>query len=206
MSENVAVATLCRVVEVSRSGYYHWKMSRTNERRDCEKQLAQRVRKLTEDKRYKCYGSRRLKQLLGDLGVMISRKCLRRIMKQYALKAYRKQTYRPKTTDSALTRPVAANLLERNFTADKPNQKWAGDITYLRCGSRFCLPGRYNGSVLTQDYWMVAQLKSLDTMLVVDALHMALYMRGKPKGVLFTPIVAVSMPVLRTLSCCVSTI
>jgi len=76
------------------------------------------------------YGSPRIYQKLLREGYHLSKKRVERVRKEAGIHAVAKKKYRA-TTDSKYTLPVAANSLNRNFVADKPNQSWVADITYL---------------------------------------------------------------------------
>lgn len=80
----------------------------------------------------KTYGRRRIHIRLQRDGVPCSRNRVARLMRQEGISGRRKRSYRS-TTDSKHSRPVAPNLLERDFTVTAPNQVWVSDITYLRC-------------------------------------------------------------------------
>lgn len=171
-------------MEVTRSRFYSWRASQDHSTGDPDDEILQILLKLRENRRYLCYGSRRLKGLLEALGVTVSRKRVRRIMKKYGVKVRQKRSYRPKTTHSRHHLPVAANLLKRDFSACQVNQKWAGDITYLRCGSGFVylavVMDLYSRKIIG---WSVST--RMPAKLVVDALNMALGMRGKSTGIIF---------------------
>jgi putative transposase len=126
---NHAISTMCRVLEVSRSGYYAW----------VERPAAARVRanaKLTREisevhrRSRSTYGSPRVQRELASRGWAVSRKRVERLMRLAGLEARRKRRFRT-TTDSTHGRPVAPNLLERDFTAEAPNRVWVTDITYI---------------------------------------------------------------------------
>lgn len=171
-------------MQVTRSSFYNWRKSQSNTDHDPDNELLDLIRDLRKNKRYLCYGSRRLKRFLQDLGVIVSRKKLRRLMKHHNIKVRQKRSYRPRTTDSRHNLPVAANRLGRDFASNAADRKWAGDITYLRCGSGFAylavVMDLYSRKIIG---WSVST--SLHTKLVIDALNMALIMRGKPNGVIF---------------------
>ena len=125
-----AVATLCRVLEVSSSGYYAWRKRRTGGKRErSDRLLLQAVGQAYQAGRGR-YGSRRIRAELQAQGQVCSRKRVARLMQQNGLEARRRRRYRI-TTQSRHRRPVAPNILERDFTATAPNRKWVADITYI---------------------------------------------------------------------------
>jgi putative transposase len=73
----------------------------------------------------------RIADALREQGVKASRNCIARLMRKTGIRSIIYKKYRVQTTDSNHNYPVAKNLLNREFTADKPGQKWASDITYI---------------------------------------------------------------------------
>jgi len=129
----VPVATLCRTLKISRSGYCAW-------RTRPESAHAQRDRKLRVhvDASFKAskkrYGSPRVWEDLVEEGINTSKKRIARLMREDGQKARVRKRYRPSVL-SDHDQPVAANLLNREFTADAPNQRCVGDTTEFRVGS-----------------------------------------------------------------------
>lgn len=128
------ITVLCRVLEVSRAGFYA-AVGRPPSRHAVEDQkLAVLVREAHERSR-KTYGSPRVRAELAEThGVHVSRKRVIRLMQREGLKARVRKRFKC-TTMSDHDQPVAANLLDRNFEADRPNQKWVGDTTELLTGN-----------------------------------------------------------------------
>jgi len=172
-------------MEVTRSRFYCWQKSRNNtDRSSRDGEIVGLIRDLRSNKRFRSFGTRRLKPILEDLGEIVSRKRLRRLMSENNIKAITKRAYRPRTTDSRHDLPVAPNRLDRDFTAPEANRVWCGDITYLRCGSGFVylavVMDLYSRKIIG---WSVR--RRMHTKLVSDALNMALTMRGRPTGMIF---------------------
>lgn len=185
MSEQYPIRSLCNVMEVTRSRYYSWRKARRNtDRTDRDSEIVALIQDLRRNKRMRSFGTRRLKRLLMDLAVVVSRKRLRRLMKQRGIKALHKRAYRPKTTDSNHHLAIAPNRLARDFSPAAANRVWAGDITYLRRGGGFVylavVMDLYSRKIIG---WSVS--RRMQTSLVSDALKMALAMRGCPIGVIF---------------------
>jgi putative transposase len=128
------ITVLCRMLEVSRAGFYA-SIGRPPPPRAAEdERLAVLVREAHEKSR-NTYGSPRVHAELADVhGVFVSRKRIIRLMQLQGLKARVRKRFKC-TTNSDHDQPVAANLLDRNFEADRPNQKWVGDTTELVTGS-----------------------------------------------------------------------
>lgn len=121
------VRAMAHVLGVSSSGYYAW--LKANERPSRNTGLDVSVTAIFHACR-KRYGYRRLHKALNQKGHVASRNTVQRSMRRQELRARPVRRF-VRTTDSRHTFPVCRNLLERDFTATGPNQKWAGDITYL---------------------------------------------------------------------------
>lgn len=124
------IKVLCRVLEVSRGGYYDFVGRPPSPHALEDEKVAVLVREAHEKSR-RTYGSPRIQAELAEAhGVYVSRKRVIRHMQQQGLKARVRKRFKC-TTMSDHDQPVAANLLDRNFEADRPNQKWVGDTTEL---------------------------------------------------------------------------
>ncbi|KQL44610.1 transposase [Brevibacillus choshinensis] len=122
---------MCSVFEVSRSGYYAWREHRGKQtkRSKNRKKLEQRIRRIFLDSR-RLYGSRKIKEILGQQGFHVSGKTVARMMKELGLRSRTVKKYKA-TTNSKHNFPVYDNVLDRGFTAEAPNRKWVADITYV---------------------------------------------------------------------------
>jgi len=119
---------MCRVLEVSKSGYYEW-VKRESAAPSVD--LAEAMVALHKECRGR-YGSRRMRmELRKRHGIRISRKTVIKHMKSRGLVAFRRKSFK-KTTDSNHSLGASPNLLQRNFKADAANQCWVSDITYVR--------------------------------------------------------------------------
>lgn len=127
------VATLCHILKVSRSGYYAWRERPESAHAVRDRQLGVRVRASFEGSR-KRYGSPRVWEDLVEDGIRVSRKRVVRLMQEQGLRARARKRFKV-TTMSDHDQPVAANLLNREFTAVAPNQRWVGDTTEFVIGS-----------------------------------------------------------------------
>lgn len=121
------VERMCQALGVSVSGYYAWRQRRPSARQQRDEHLLVEVRAAHAASRG-VYGSPRVHAALRQRGLRCSRKRVARLMRQAGLRSCRRPRRRVCTTDSAHTRPVAPNLLQRDFSASAPNQKWVGDI------------------------------------------------------------------------------
>lgn len=123
------VVVMCRVLEVSESGFYAWRKRPICQRSREDAQLTQEIHQVFDQHQGR-YGSPRVYRELKDRGRKISRKRVARLMCEAELSARRKRR-RVLTTTCDATHPVAPNLLNREFTATAPNTKWVTDITYI---------------------------------------------------------------------------
>ena len=126
------VLVLCRVLEVSRSGFYGWMRSegRRSTRDESDAALTTKIAEAHTRSRG-TYGSPRIHEELQAGGMHVGRNRVARLMKEQGLHGCRPRPFRT-TTDSRHGEPIAPNLLERNFAPAGPDQVWASDITYIR--------------------------------------------------------------------------
>jgi transposase InsO family protein len=127
-----SIARLCALLDVSRGGYYAWRERPESKSAREERRLAVLVRE-SHERSKKRYGSPRVHRELLQNGVRISRKRVVRLMQQQQLVARKRRRYKC-TTMSNHGQPVAPNLLNRDFVAEAPNQRWVGDTTELYIG------------------------------------------------------------------------
>jgi putative transposase len=123
------VTVICRVLDVSTSGYYAWSERGASRRSRRDLDLGAKVRAAHGASKGR-YGSPRVHAELRAAGEKVGRKRVARLMKQAHLEGRKRRRFR-KTTDSNHRLPIAPNLLERDFTATAPNQTWVTDITFL---------------------------------------------------------------------------
>ena len=121
---------MCKVLKVSSSGYYYWRKHPVGARQLEQTQLLDDIRRVHTQSQYR-YGSPRIADELRERGVKASRNRVARLMHKAAIRSIMYKKYRVQTTDSSHDYPVAKNLLNREFRADKPGQKWVSDITYI---------------------------------------------------------------------------
>jgi putative transposase len=126
------------------------------------------------------YGRPRMTEELQELGVNVGHRRVGRLMRQNGIKIIRTQKYKVKT-DSNHAFGIAPNLLDRDFSADGPNQKWAGDISYILTSEGWLylavILDLYSRRVIG---WAVSNRMKRD--LAIRALEMAMALRQPPKG------------------------
>jgi transposase InsO family protein len=124
------VRAQCRVLGVSASGFYAWLNRRPSQRAVANQNLLQDIRRIHWDS-HKRYGSPRVCAALRAEGQRVSRRRVAKLMRNNDLCAITKRRVRVTTTDSRHNLPVAANVIDRNFGALAPNEKWLAHITYI---------------------------------------------------------------------------
>lgn len=143
------IRTMCRVLQVSHSGFYDW-VDRRPSRRD-----------------------------LQEWGYACSVNRVARLMRQIGLKARTKRRYHPNDGGVRPEHRVAPNLLDRQFVASAPNQRWVSDFTYIWTGEGWLYVAvvldLYSRRVVG---WSMSA--NMTAQLVMDALMMAIWRRGKP--------------------------
>ncbi|WP_088697885.1 IS3 family transposase [Zobellia sp. OII3] len=124
------VGRMCKMFNVSKSGYYNW-LVRGPSKRWCENEaISLAIRDIVKDS-FESYGAPRIKVELLKKGHRVSRPRVARIMRANNLFARRKRKFRF-TTDSAHDYPIAPNILNQDFTVSRENQVWVSDMTYIR--------------------------------------------------------------------------
>ena len=182
--QKISVTRLAEVLKVSRSGFYTWLKTRhqLTSRDKAREARDVRVKEAFQRSRSRS-GARRIRVELHETGYSHDIKTISKSMRRQNLvpKAARKFKI---TTDSQHKLPGAPNLLGQNFEASAPNQKWAGDITYLMTSEGWLylavVIDLYSRSVIG---WSMSN--RMTAKLTCDALKMALLKRGSPKGVIF---------------------
>lgn len=117
---------------VSRSGFYKWSKDREGIRGRRHTELLASIEAVFHRSR-RSYGVRRVHAELKRSGVSVNKKVVEKIMRKHCLKPYRRRKYRS-TTDSKHSLPISPNELKRQFQANKANDVWVGDITYIETG------------------------------------------------------------------------
>jgi putative transposase len=127
------VRIMCDALSVSASGYYAWRSRPESARKIANRGLLDDIQRVHAHHRER-YGAPRIHAELRAEGQIISRKRIERVMRRHGIRARAPRRYRVCTTDSKHSLPVAANLLDQNFVAERPNQVWLADITYIPTG------------------------------------------------------------------------
>ena len=174
-----SVKRMCRLLKVSRSGYYAWKQRPISQREQINQALLERIRKVYKMSD-KSYGSPRIYKHLRQEGVQCSRNRVARLMRMHQIVARKAPRWHPVTTKQNPGARTAPNLLNQDFSAQGPNQKWVTDITYIDTAKGWL----YLATVLDLYSRRVvgwAMGNQMDTHLVEQALKMA-WLNRKPEG------------------------
>ncbi len=175
------VVTLCRVLLVSTSGFYAWQHRKPSARQLRKEALTAQV-KATHEASRKTYGSPRVTRKLRKAGEQVTVKTVAKIMHENDIAARKKRRFKA-TTDSKHTKRIADNLLQRDFTAEAPNQVWVTDVTAV-----WTLVGWvYLAAIIDLFSRRVvgwAMSESNDTALALSALDRALALRKPPAGLI----------------------
>ena len=175
------VSRMCRVFEVSRSGFYEWLSRPESARKQADRQLTEDLKQIFEDSR-QTYGTRRIQDDLDQQGQRVSRARIGRLMRQAGLRGKTRRRFRA-TTNSNHTLPVAPNRLDRQFQVAEPDRVYVGDITYVATGEGWLYLAVFLDLFSRQVVgWAMSAWMTAD--LVVDALQMARWRRRPDKGLL----------------------
>jgi transposase InsO family protein len=177
------VGPLCQVMGMAPSTYYYHRarLNQPTRRRQRDRDLSARITDIWVESRF-TYGSPRVHAQLAREGTRVGRKRVERLMRDAGLRgAHRPRYFR--TTDSDPSARVAPDLVDRDFHANRPNQLWVADFTYLRIDSGMvflaCVLDVFSRVIVG---WNISDLR--DIALVDDALTMALSRRGTEHGLI----------------------
>ena len=174
------IRMMCRVLKVSKSGYYAWRTRPESARAKTDRELTRVIRRLHGESNG-VYGSPKIRVELKDEGYHYGRHKVARLMRIAGLSGCPKRRFRV-TTKRDPSHPVANNLLAQDFATDAPNQRWAADITYLATNQGWLylavVMDLYSRRIVgwSMNRW-------INRHLVIDALRMALDAR-QPAGAL----------------------
>ncbi len=173
------VAAMCRILEVSESGYHAWRQrppsARTQENARLETEI-----KAAHQRTRETYGPERLQSDLADHGIQTSVYRIKRIRTQPGLRCKQKRKFKA-TTNSSHALPLAPNLLDRQFAVAAPNRAWVTDITYVATDEGWLylagIKDLFNGELVGY-----AMSDRMITALVSQALFRAVVAKHPAKG------------------------
>lgn len=179
VQQKASTARLCRLLGVSRSGYYAALRRQQSPTKPC---LVTSALKSSFAASGRSYGSRRLQAALNQQGLTVGRHRVRRLMKEQQLRPIWKRKF-VHTTDSKHNLPIATNVLARQFDPSAANQAWVADITYIRTRSGWL----YLAAVMDLHSRKIVGWSMASTMhaeLVCSALKMAIAQRQPGAGLI----------------------
>jgi putative transposase len=173
---------MCRMLGVSRQGFYQWRDRLPSPRAMADAALTEHISKIHAAHGQRV-GVRRVRDELARAGVVCSHKRTHRLMRAAGLRGVHPKPYK-RTTLSGRFDPSLVDLLRRDFAPTAPDLAWVGDITYVKTWTGWaylatvldCYSRRVVG-------WAIADHMRTD--LIVDALRMAIITRNPPPGVIF---------------------
>tara|TARA_B100001964_G_scaffold234571_1_gene293399 strand:- start:1171 stop:2034 length:864 start_codon:yes stop_codon:yes gene_type:complete len=176
------VERMCRVLGVSKSGYYSYDKRYKSNREQENELLLEQIRRIHKKSR-QTYGSPRITDELYDNNIRCSKNRVARLMRENGIMAKMKRKFKV-TTHSRHTHPVADNLLQQKFTTGGVNKVWVSDITYIWTSEGWL----YLSAILDLFSrriigWGVS--KRLTSNLVTNALRQAIWQRKAEKGLVF---------------------
>jgi len=127
---HLPVENLCKIMRISKSGFYAWQKRPKSAREQADQAMLSKICFFFDRSRQN-YGCRRIADDLHEEGVRCSKNRVLRLMRKKGLRSSHTKKFKVVTTDSNHDFPVAPNVLDREFIARRPNEKWAGDMTYI---------------------------------------------------------------------------
>ena len=180
-SSEFSVRKMCKTLELCESSYYQWLRGekRRRERQQEEQGLIKEVKRVFEETN-RIYGCRRLQRTLAEQGIELSEWKVRRIMRENGMYPETMKKYKPGKSGTADGK-YFENLIEQDSSCEGPNEKWVGDITYLRTMLGWVylavVIDLYNREVIGYSI-----SRNIDTELTCRALSNALQRRGESEG------------------------
>lgn len=183
VGENIDVSLSCRVLGLSRSGYYAWMGRSESERNKQNEILIAEIMRIHFDSR-KTYGLPRIKEKLKSLGKSCGKTRISQLMKKADICGLIKQKFKIKTTNSNHTNPIADRIFKTEEIDTHPlrvNQIWASDISYISTGEGFLFLATYL-DLFSRKVVGFAMEDNMETELLLQALDMALGRQGLTVG------------------------
>ena len=175
------ITLMCQVLAVGTSGYYDWRRRPDSPQARSNRVLDRHIGQIYREHKQR-YGVPRIADELKDQGIPCSRNRVARRMNKLGLKGIQAKKFK-RTTDSKHDKPTAPDLINRDFSAIAPNQKWVSDLTYVWTDEGWLylavILDLYSRAIIG---WSMG--KRMTQQLMSDALTMALFRRGFPKDVI----------------------
>jgi transposase InsO family protein len=175
------IRLMCKVMNVSSSGFYDWRGRPKSAQELSNRRLDVKIREVFGEHKQR-YGVPRVTKELNERGIQCSENRVARRMAKLGLKGVQTKKFK-RTTDSSHDKPVAPDLIEQDFSAKAPNLKWVSDLTYVWTDEGWLylavIMDLHSRAIIG---WSMG--KRMTQQLMCDALTMALFRRGFPKGVI----------------------
>jgi transposase InsO family protein len=182
MAQEYAIAELCRVLEVARSGYYRWRQGQTTARAAANSKLVEQIQGLHKAKGGN-YGSPRITRELCRAGHKCNHKRVERLMREQGLQGRSARKRKVRTTNSEHDQPIAPNLLRGRPAPQKPDEVWVADITYIPTAQGWlylaAIMDLFSRVILGWSLW-----RRLEAGGPLQALNRGLVKRHYPRGVI----------------------
>lgn len=180
-SNQFKIQLMCGLLSVSASGYYAWLNRKPSRQAEKNVELTKKIKALFDEEKSRA-GAPRITKRLNQQGEHVGKQRVARIMRQHGWRAKASKKFKA-TTNSNHQLPVAPNLLQQNFIAHKPNEKWVSDITYCWTEEGWLylavVMDLYSRKIVG---WAISE--RMTKQLVIDALQMAIWNRKPPKGLI----------------------
>jgi putative transposase len=172
---------MCRIFSISRSGFYSWLKRGKSPREQVNEALTKQIRRIHQESDL-TYGSPRITDALRQQGIQCNRKRVARLMRKNGIVSKTTKKFKV-TTYSDHNRPVAPNLVNRNFAASKPNRIWTSDITFIwtRQGWLYLVVFL---DICSRRIVGWSMKRRMTDQLVIDAFRQAWTHRKAPKGLI----------------------
>lgn len=179
--EAFKVGRMCKILNVSRTGFYAWVKRPESRRSRQNRYFEQKIRKIHEAVN-KIYGAPKVYEELKDQGESCGKNRVARIMRNAGIKSKTKMKFKA-TTNSRHNFPVAPNLLDQQFNVNIPNKVWVADITYIHTAEGWlylaALMDLYSRRIVG---WSMG--RRMTRQLTIDALNMAITNRHEVNGLI----------------------
>ena len=186
------VSRLCSVLGVTRQGFYAWRHRELSARRVWDQQIKELILAAYE-RSWRTYGVPRMHAELSDHGIRISRKRVARLMRELGIEGVSRRRGRKRTTIQAEAARSAPDLLERRFHAERPDQMWVADITYIPTHEGWLFLAAVV-DLCSRRVVGWSMRADLEADLVVDAVSMAIARRSPQPASCTTRIAAANTP------------
>jgi transposase InsO family protein len=171
------------VLQVSRAAYYKWQKAEPSAASVKRKKAIEEIKRIHKQPRMDDYGSPRMHGELQKQGIELSKNTVAKLMRDEGIRARCRRKYRVVTTDSKHDRPIAPNRLNQDFKAQKLNQVWLTDFTYIPSKEGFTYLCTVQ-DLCSRRIVGWATSRNIDTTLALDALNQAIALRNPRAGLI----------------------